>query len=131
MAGEDTAQALLGIWAHSEADCQTKLSGRLDSEDVDRSEKTRYELIGFCRTGMELLYQAHHCEARVVKAEGDGYRWSGQCRVKDYDPQPLSFFIRKSGPNAISFDEKDFDQGNFGIEGSYVRCSLTYKCEQE
>lgn len=132
-AGADpqSAKDLIGIWAHSEADCQTKLSGQLDRGDLSRPEQTPYELVGFCKSGMELLYQPVYCATQEIEAVRGGYRWSGTCRVKDYDPRRLQFILKSNGSNAISFDERDFDGSDFSIDGSYVRCSLTYKCANE
>jgi hypothetical protein len=124
----DAASNLLGIWAHSEADCQTKLSGRLDRDDLSRPERTRYELVGFCRHGMELLDQPVYCETEQIKNQSSGYRWSGRCEVKGDPFYPVSFRMRVTGANAISFNQNDFAPGNFSISGNYVRCSLTYKC---
>ena len=122
---------LTGIWAHSEADCQTKLSGALDGEDLPRPEKTRYELVGFCKHGMDLLYQPVVCDAKEVKADRAGFHWSGTCSVKGDAPYQLRFTAKSIGPNAVSFDENDFKHGDYWIRGNYGRCSLTYKCANE
>ena len=111
--------------------CQTKLSGRLDREGVSRPERTAYELVGFCKDGMELLDQPVYCDTKQIDSEGGGYRYQGKCRVKDYPYKSLSFRIKAQGQNAISFNENDFDHDYFWISGNYVRCSLTYKCENK
>lgn len=127
--GDPTAsRSLSGIWAHSENDCQIKLSGQLDNPDLSRPDQTPLGLIGFCKDGMDLLYQPVHCDAHDVRAQDGGFAWSGACHVKDYDPKPLRLFIKSDAPNAISFRDRDFEGSDFAIEGSYVRCSLTYKC---
>ena len=43
-----------GIWAHSDADCKAKMSGRLDQDGVDRVTSSSYELVGICADGIVL-----------------------------------------------------------------------------
>jgi hypothetical protein len=121
-------QGLLGLWAHSEADCRAKLSGQLDRDDRGNGQNAEYELVGFCKNGMDLLYQPIFCAADKVEMSGSNYNFSGRCRVKDYPVANLAFKIRPSAANGLSFDEKDFGNSDFAISGDYVRCMPDYKC---
>jgi hypothetical protein len=119
---------LVGIWAHSQRDCRIKLSGKLDRGNISRMDQTPYQFIGFCKAGVDWLYQPVGCAASTVAKEGNGYRYSGKCREKDYPLAGTSFSIKRAGPNSISF--ADFTNQDFMIEGTYVRCSQSYECTQ-
>ena len=54
----DTLKAFTGIWAHSEDDCQKKMSGALDKGDLDRVQTSSYELVGICEDGLDMLYHS-------------------------------------------------------------------------
>jgi hypothetical protein len=121
-------QSLVGLWAHSEADCRAKLSGQLDKDGRGNWQNSEYEFLGFCKKGMDLLYQPIFCAPDKVENSGSDYVFSGRCRVKDYPKANLSFKIRPAAADRLSFDEKDFGSSDFAIKGNYVRCSPTYKC---
>lgn len=121
-------QTLLGLWAHSQADCGAKVSGRLDKGDRGNWQNAEYQFVAFCNNGMELPYQPVFCAADHVEASGSDYTFSGRCRVKDYPAATLAFKIRAAGATGVSFDEKDFSNSDFAIAGDYVRCTPTYKC---
>jgi hypothetical protein len=48
---------LVGVWAPSKATCDKYERGAVDRLG-DRASKTRYDLLGICSDGMELLYEA-------------------------------------------------------------------------
>jgi hypothetical protein len=121
---------LTGVWAHSEADCNVDLDGQIDRGETDLSTARSYNRIGICQDGVEMMYQAHHCEAAKVTKERGGLLISGKCRIKDYHLKSR-FRIRVKGPDAISFSKRDFDEDYFWIDGDYVRCNRDYACQEE
>jgi hypothetical protein len=128
-----SAADLTGLWAHSESDCQLKMSGELDQK-VGRMTMATYGMIGFCEKGMKfnMIAQPVTCEAEEVKKEAEGFRYSARCQVKDYDPIGAKFRVKASGPDAISFDKSDFDENKyFWIDGDYVRCTRKYSCPSD
>ena len=60
-AGSATLRDFTGVWAHSAADCEAQLSGRLD--EMDRTTSSQYEIIGICEDGLNPLHEPVECSA--------------------------------------------------------------------
>ncbi len=79
----DTLKAFTGIWAHSEDDCQKKMSGALDRGDLDRVQTSSYELVGIYEDGLDMLYQPVNCLASNIGKQEDVVEFRASCRIKD------------------------------------------------
>ena len=122
----DSLKEFTGIWAHSEADCEKKMSGALDKGDMDRVQTSSYELVGICENGLDMLYQPVNCGASQITKQEDMIKFRAACRIKDYvsDKQDR-VLLKVEGKNDILFADPDFM-----VFGRYVRCSQTYTCEK-
>ena len=122
-----TLKALTGIWAHSEDDCQKKMSGALDKGDLDRVQTSSYELVGICEDGLDMLYQPVNCGAFDIAKREDVIEFWAACRIKDYVADKRErVLIKADDPDHIEFTDKDFM-----VFGRYVRCSRSYECENQ
>jgi hypothetical protein len=119
-----------GIWGPSAADCEAKLSGRLDQEGVDRATATKHLLIGICDHGLDVLYQPVYCRGSRIMRRADSVEFLAACRVKDYPEKRFQIKIMLRAPDAISFNEKDFPADYFWLSGDYQRCNRAYTCER-
>jgi hypothetical protein len=122
----DSLKDFTGIWAHSEADCEKKMSGALDKGDMDRVQTSSYELVGICENGLDMLYQPVNCGASEIIKEEDMIKFRAACRIKDYvSDKPERVLLKAEGKDDILFADP-----NFMVFGRYVRCSQTYTCEK-
>jgi hypothetical protein len=122
----DSLAEFKGIWAHSEADCALKTSGRLDADDVDRVTSSSYELVGICEDGIDLLYQPVNCGTSGAVRQDDLVELSAACRIKDYVADRRErVLIKVQDPDTILFADP-----KFMVFGKYVRCTRSYSCDK-
>lgn len=115
-----------GIWAHSDADCKAKMSGRLDQDGVDRVTSSSYELVGICADGIDLLHQPVNCGASGFVKQDDLLEFSAACRIKDFvDDTRRRVLLKVQDADTIFFADPAFM-----VFGRYVRCSRQYTCEK-
>lgn len=110
-----------GVWAHSEADCKSHLSGELD--ELGNSALKPLQLIGICAGGFDLLAQPINCSTTAIEKRGNVVEFDASCRVKDYPREPSRNRIELGSPATFKFDGE-----NWSVSGPYVRCSQTYSC---
>jgi hypothetical protein len=122
----ETLKAFTGIWAHSEDDCKKKMSGALDTGDLDRVQTSSYELVGICEDGLDMLYQPVNCLASDIGKQEDVVEFRASCRIKDYIADERErVLIKVDDADHIEFTDKEFM-----VFGKYVRCSRSYACEK-
>jgi len=114
---------LTGVWAHSSADCKLANGGALDK--MTRFESKQYQVVGICGNNFEYLQRAFSCETSDVKKVGDVLDVETSCRLKDYDPEKKRIHVQVRSADAVRFLDSDFE-----ISGDYVRCSRSYRCNQ-
>jgi hypothetical protein len=114
---------LIGVWAHSSADCKLANSGALDK--MSRFDSKRYQVVGICGGGIEYLQRAFSCDASNVKKVGDVLDVETSCRLKDYDPEKKNIHIQVRNTNSVRFLDSGFE-----ITGDYVRCISAYACNR-
>ena len=122
----DSFRDYVGVWAHSDADCQAKMSGRLDKDDVDRVTASSYELVGICADGIDMLHQPVNCGASGFVKQEDLIEFSAACRIKDFvDDRRNRVLLKVQDADTILFADP-----KFMIFGRYVRCSRQYTCDK-
>jgi len=120
----ESLKDLTGLWAHSEADCKTELSGAL--KHADRATGASYEFVGICADGVDMLYQPVNCGASDIVKQGDLIEFSAACRIKDYVAKKRQRVLLK----VENADRIMFADPKFMIFGRYQRCNRAYTCEK-
>lgn len=124
VAKQSSLQGLTGVWAHSAADCEAHLSGKLDQQPSYQSRQK--EVIGICADEIGLVYSAASCGVQNVIERSDTLEFLAACEVKG-EPldQRVPVTVSVKGPNEIAFSDKQFL-----IYGRYVKCTQKNDCSR-
>jgi hypothetical protein len=122
----DTLEDFRGIWAHTAADCEAQLSGRLD--EMPNATSSQYEVIGICEDGIDIFHQPVECSASQIEGQADRVEFLAACYVKDYpaDKQSPATIINRGRGSKISLS---INSESYSLSGNYLRCIKTYNCQ--